>query len=116
MKNQWPLLDTWDGTRPLHMAVCAQWTQIVELLLDHGADINALSFGWSALHTAVAIPDPAMVELLLRRGADPHVKANLKSLRGPAWNHQTPMDMLLGFRRTADLLRNTEQKLFSNKS
>jgi hypothetical protein len=36
------------------MAVCAQWTQIVELLLDHGADINALSFGWSALHTAVA--------------------------------------------------------------
>jgi len=70
VKNQWPLLDTWDGTRPLHMAVCAQWTQIVELLLDHGADINALSFGWSALHTAVAIPDPAMVELLLRRGAD----------------------------------------------
>ena len=26
---------------------------LVNLLLDHGAGINALSFGWTALHAAV---------------------------------------------------------------
>src|SRR5262249_30525713 len=43
---QWPLLDTYEGTRPLHIAVCVRWPEAVNLLLDHGADINALSFGW----------------------------------------------------------------------
>ncbi len=109
-ENQWPLLDACEGTRPLYMAICLVRYEIAELLLNHGADINALSFGWSALHAAVAMPDPVMVELLLRRGADPYVKANLKSLRGPAWNHQTPMDLLMGFRRTANLLRTSERK------
>jgi ankyrin repeat protein len=107
---QWPLLDTFDGTRPLHMAVCSRWPEVVEFLLDHGADIDALSFGWSALHAAVAIPDPDMVELLLRRGADPYIKANLKSQRGPEWNYHTPMDLLAGFRRSAQLLRGAQHK------
>jgi ankyrin repeat protein len=110
MEHQWPLIGDFDGTRPLHIAVCVRWSEIVNLLLDHGADINALSFGWSALHAAVAIPDPDMIELLLRRGADPHVKADLKSRRGPEWNHHTPMDMLAGFRRSAQLLRDAQQR------
>jgi ankyrin repeat protein len=107
---QWPLVDVFDGTRPLHMAVCRGWRYVVELLLDHGADINALSFGWSALHAAVAIPDPDMAELLIGRGADPYVKAELKSRRGPEWNHHTPMDLLRGFQRSAQLLRDAQQK------
>jgi len=107
---QWPLLDTYEGTRPLHIAVCVRWPEVVNLLLDHGADINALSFGWSALHAAVAIPDPDMIELLLRRGADPYVKADLKSRRGPEWNHHTPIDLLAGFRRSAQLLRDAQQR------
>ena len=107
-ENQWPLFDCWEGTRPLHMADCARWPEIIELLLDNGADVNALSFGWSAFHAAVAIPDPRIVELLLQRGADPHVKANLKTLRGQEWNRQSPIEMLVGFKRTADLLRNAE--------
>lgn len=108
---QWPLIDgTYNGTRPLHTAVCVRWPEGVNLLLDHGADINALSFGWSALHAAVAIPDPDIVELLLRRGADSYVKADLKSRRGPEWNHHTPMDLLAGFRRSAQLLRDAQQR------
>jgi ankyrin repeat protein len=107
-EHQWPPDDTYEGTRPLFMAVCRRWPEIVKLLLDHGADINALSFGWSALHAAVAIPDLEMAELLLRRGADRYVKADLKSRRGPDWNHQTPMDLLAGFRRSAQLLREAQ--------
>jgi ankyrin repeat protein len=79
--------------------------ELVEFLLDHGADINALSFGWSALHAAAAKPDREMVELLLRRGADLFVKSDVKSPYGEGYNHQTPMDMLSGFRRSRELIR-----------
>ena len=72
---------------------------------DNGADIDALSFGWSAMHAAVAMPDADMAELLIRHGADPYVKADLRSPVGPEHNHPTPMDLLAGFRRSAELLR-----------
>jgi ankyrin repeat protein len=93
------------GARPLYQAVCLRWPGIVNFLLDRGADINALSFGWSALHAAVAMPDKGMVELLLRRGADPHVKSDVKSPLGEENNHRTPMELLAGFRRSGALLR-----------
>lgn len=46
-----------------------------------------------------------MVELLLRRGADPYVKSDVKSPLGEEFNHQTPMELLAGFRRSGELLR-----------
>src|SRR5262249_849102 len=105
--DEWPLLD-YDtaGARPLYLAVCRWSPDVVEFLLDHGAQINALSFGWSGLHAAVVKPDRQMVELLMRRGADLHVRSNVNSSVGVEYNHRTPMDLLAGFRRSAQLLRN----------
>lgn len=110
-EHDWPLHDACEGTRPLHIAVCRGWAPVVNLLLDNGADINALSFGWSALHAAVAIPDVKMVELLVKRGADLHVKADLNSPNNPQLNNRTPMDMLMGYRRSAELLQEAQERL-----
>jgi ankyrin repeat protein len=101
---EWPLLDT-DEARPLYLAACLSWPEMVELLLNHGADINALSFGWSALHAAAAKADTQMVELLLRRGAGPYVKSDVKSPFGDEYNHRTPIDLLEGLRRSGESLR-----------
>lgn len=101
----WPLLESNEGARPLYLAVCGWPPEVVEYLLDHGAQINALSFGWSALHAAAVKPDRQMVELLLRRGADPYVRSTVNSPLGVEYNHRTPMDLLVGFRRSAQLLR-----------
>src|SRR5882724_557153 len=85
--------------------------ELVEVLLDHGAEMNALSFGWSALHAAAAKPDRRMVELLLRRGADPFVRADVKSPLGEEHNHPTPLELLVGFRQSRDLLRKAGAKV-----
>ena len=63
------------GATPLHFA-CADGTHSVEvadLLLRHGANVNAVetSTGCTALHYAALVPDVEFVELLLRAGADP---------------------------------------------
>ena len=47
-----------------------------------------------------------MLELLLRRGADPQVRSDVRSPLGPEYNHRTPLEMLEGFRRYAQLLQN----------
>lgn len=94
--DKWPLLDDSDDARPLYGAVCSGSTVLVDLLLQAGADMNALSFGWSALHSAAAKPNPAMVEFLLSRGAALFVKSS---------DGRTPVEMLSGFRRSAELLR-----------
>ncbi len=103
-ENTGPVIGDW-GARPLYQAVCLRWPKVVNFLLDHGADINALSFGWSALHAAVAMPDKTMVELLLRRGANPQVKSDVKSPLGEEYDHRTPTELLAGFRRSGVLLR-----------
>jgi ankyrin repeat protein len=96
--GHWPLLREPEGTRPLYAAVCSGSTKLVDLLLNAGAEIDALSFGWSALHAAAAMPDTAMVEFLLSHGADLFVKSA---------DGRTPIEMLAGHRRAAELLRNT---------
>ena len=67
------------GYTPLHNA--AFWDAdpaVIELLLDRGADINAVSdFGYTALQTATnGFGGPEMVELLLERGAGQHINHN----------------------------------------
>lgn len=60
------------GIPLLSHAVRSQFPEIVDMLLDAGADINVLSGdrGYSPLMDAVQKSDVAMVELLLRRGAN----------------------------------------------
>jgi ankyrin repeat protein len=63
-----------DGWTPLHGAVFFAQPAAVRLLLDHGADVNAVSTNSSAnrpLHAALAGRlDRDVVALLLQRGAD----------------------------------------------
>jgi ankyrin repeat protein len=63
------------GTTPLGAAALHDDTQVAELLLDHGADVNAP--GAFAGHTSIAAAamtgKGAMVRLLLARGADPTI-------------------------------------------
>jgi len=60
---------------PLMRAAWEGQTDICKLLLDKGADINALSrTGWSALMSSAYRGKCDTVKLLLERGADPTFK------------------------------------------
>ena len=55
----------------LHAALAGRRADVVKVLLDAGADVNAKQHGgWNALHAAAASGDRQLVELLLSRGAD----------------------------------------------
>ena len=58
------------GQRLLYVAASAGQLQVVNFLLDHGADINLVSGGDTPLNAATTHGNKAMVELLLSRGAD----------------------------------------------
>ena len=58
------------GQRLLYVAASAGQLQVVNFLLDHGADINLVSGGDTPLNAATAHGNKAMVELLLSRGAE----------------------------------------------
>jgi ankyrin repeat protein len=59
-------------TPPLFHAVMMNHIEMVQLLLDNGADINvhAMGGGYTALMTAAGCADGRMVEFLLSKGAD----------------------------------------------
>jgi ankyrin repeat protein len=63
-----------DGTTPLHCAAWKGHVEIVEILLDAGAEIDALNqdahYGGTPLHAAAHGNQKAVVEVLLKRGAD----------------------------------------------
>ncbi|MFK7695475.1 ankyrin repeat domain-containing protein [Paenibacillus sp. HJGM_3] len=57
---------------PLHSAAATRQLAIAELLLQHGANVNARQQSeWTPLHSAVHNKQAAMVRLLLEHGADP---------------------------------------------
>lgn len=56
---------------PLHAALAGRRADVVKILVDAGADVNARQHGgWVPLHSAAANGDRAMVDLLIARGAD----------------------------------------------
>jgi ankyrin repeat protein len=64
-----------DGTRPLHFACWKGHTEIVEYLLDQGADITAQNpgnthWGGTPLHVTAHANNRAEALLLLQKGAD----------------------------------------------
>jgi len=61
--------DAW-GVSATTMAAHAGHRDVVEFLLDRGADPNAAQAGFSALHAAVMRRDERMVDALLAHGAD----------------------------------------------
>lgn len=70
---------------PINSAAAARSARSVELLLDHGANVNAAqSGGYTALHSSAHNGDVETVRLLLDRGAD----ASLTSADG-----RTPLEM-----------------------
>lgn len=63
------------GITPLHYACFKNSKNAVDLLLDLGANINALDEeGNSCLHFAVNSNNPALIKKLLVRGADKNIK------------------------------------------
>ena len=61
--------DAW-GVSATTMAAHAGFTEMVEWLLDHGADASAAAAGFGALHAAIMRRDTRMASALLAHGAD----------------------------------------------
>jgi ankyrin repeat protein len=56
------------------MAAHAGFTDLVEFLLDRGADANAAKPGFTALHAAIMRRNTRMAAALLAHGADPNAR------------------------------------------
>jgi len=62
---------------PLHSAAASRSTEMVELLLRHGASVNARQHGgWTALHAVALHKDARATRTLLEHGADPRQPAD----------------------------------------
>jgi ankyrin repeat protein len=66
-------VDAW-GVSVTTMAAHAGFTEMVEWLLDRGADASAANAGFGALHGAIMRRDTRMVTALLAHGADPNAR------------------------------------------
>ena len=62
------------GGTPLHVAAQLEHTNHVKLLLERGADPNAIGYWWTPLHVACFKLNVDIARLLLEHGADPNVK------------------------------------------
>jgi uncharacterized protein len=64
-------MDAW-GVSATVLAAHAGYTELVEFLLDRGADANAATAGFTALHAAIMHRDEKMAASLLAHGANPN--------------------------------------------
>ena len=81
------------GDQPIHHAARNGDTEIVRLLLDHGAGANARNArGHTVLYCAGGHGHLESLELLLERGADPHEKFTADGKALLEWLAQYPGD------------------------
>uniref|UniRef100_S4RC65 Uncharacterized protein n=1 Tax=Petromyzon marinus TaxID=7757 RepID=S4RC65_PETMA len=118
------------GLTCLHLSVLLAKRDVMDCVLELGADINAqeLSSGRSALHLAVEAGDAMMAAALLRRGADPNARTradctplHVAAGRGDArlaavlvrhgadveqenWEHETPAELALNWSEMKSVL------------
>ena len=62
------------GGTALHEAAFRGYSDVAEVLLKYGADVNATSYGETALYNAAGQGNTKVAELLLRYGADVNAK------------------------------------------
>lgn len=79
-----------DGSTPLHCATWKGQTEVVALLLEAGADVNAHNsnehWGTTPLHAAAHSNQAAIAQMLIDHGAD----LNAKDMTGqPPMHHTT---------------------------
>ena len=61
----------------LHWAVLLKNFELVKLLVENGADVNAIaSTGETPLHYAVLVRDTEIINYLLQKGANPNIANN----------------------------------------
>ncbi|XP_074600445.1 uncharacterized protein LOC141854583 isoform X2 [Brevipalpus obovatus] len=66
-----------DGLTALHQACIDDNVQMVEFLLDHGADVNCCdNEGWTPLHATASCGNKNVARIILDRGADPRIENN----------------------------------------
>ena len=65
------MLTRW-GVSAMVLAAHSGFDELVEFLLDRGADANASGPGFTALHEAIMRRDERMVAALLAHGANPN--------------------------------------------
>jgi ankyrin repeat protein len=90
---------------PLHAAAAGRHFEIVKLLIENGAPVNARQHGgWSPLHSAAQNGDIEMAEALVESGADVNARAE---------NNQMPLDLALtkGHQAMVDYLESNGAKL-----
>jgi ankyrin repeat protein len=63
-----------DGASALAVAAFSGQSAVAELLVEHGADLNAASGGYAALHAAVLRGDLNLAKTLIAHGADLNVR------------------------------------------
>ena len=63
-----------DGSSALAVAAFSGQTAVAQLLIEHGADLNAAGGGYAPLHAAVEREDLDLAKALIARGADLNVR------------------------------------------
>ncbi len=96
------------GQTPLHLATEKGNGDAVQLLLDSGAEVDAVAIdsGCTALHYAARLGHVDLCELLVRHGADPDVQTD--SLETPlhlavARGHSKVVELLLKYHARLDI-------------
>jgi ankyrin repeat protein len=69
--------DGYEGLKPIHIASMEKFTEVVKLLIKHGADVNAKGpYGQTALYYAIYSYRDEIAELLIANGADVNAKSD----------------------------------------